>query len=82
MSCYISVDNWDEFVEVTMICDRCKAVTKLQENKKEHRFIVLYEDDFGNAIRFRNNRLRVDLCDDCIEELNEWLGFKKEKEEK
>lgn len=33
-------------------------------------------------IRFRNDRFTVDLCDDCIEELNEWLGFKKDKEEK
>lgn len=59
------------------ICDRCKAVTKLQGNKKECRSIALYEGNVGNTIRFRNNRLRVDLCDDCIEELNEWLGFKK-----
>lgn len=53
------------------IYDRCKAVTKLQENKKERRFIVLYEAAVGCTIRFRNNRLGVDLCDDCIEELNE-----------
>lgn len=65
------------------ICDRCKAVTKLQKNEKERRFIALCEcDGYRDTIRFRNNQSRVDLCDDCIEELNEWLGFKKDKEEK
>lgn len=63
------------------ICDRCKAVTKL-ENKEEIMFTAVIKGDHGITIPFRNDRFGVDLCNDCVEELNEWLGFKKEKEEK